>query len=148
MKLLLSVLAALLLLTGIAVYVVLSNKEQVPPPTEQPVDLPIAEDENNAASQPLPNQNTRQGNNESIVSEFRTQAHDYEELKFAGTAIYENYALQVWHDEYTGGESLFKYTDQTGWKLVPGGGGAWNVAELVAQGVPERVAKQLVLGKQ
>jgi hypothetical protein len=68
------------------------------------------------------------------------------------TQLYElsvvgEYALQVWIDDYMGGQALLRFdTAQQKWVLVDGGGGAWSVDTLVSAGVPEDVAQKLLAG--
>jgi len=61
------------------------------------------------------------------------------------TVISGNYAVQLWSDTNEGGEALLTYdasADQ--WNLVTWGGGAWDVDGLVAVGVDQTDAQNLV----
>lgn len=63
------------------------------------------------------------------------------------TTVVSPYALQVWTDSLGGGEALLLFTS-SGWKLISMGGGAWSVEGLVAFGVPQEIAGQLIANRK
>ena len=148
MKIFLSIVGLMLISTIAGVYYMYSNEDLVDTKVVTTV-LPLEEDKDRfVGPQPIPNQTVRSGSQSQIVAEFKKQVEDIPSIKFEGTVVVNNYALQLWHDDYTGGESIFKYTEREGWKLIPGGGGSWNVSELVARGVPQDIATKLLEGRK
>ncbi|MEK9161008.1 MAG: hypothetical protein AAB440_03160 [Patescibacteria group bacterium] len=60
------------------------------------------------------------------------------------SSVVGDYALQIWSDENIGGVALMKNESGKGWVIVAIDGGAWDVVSLVAEGVPENIAVELV----
>ncbi len=96
------------------------------------------------APQPLPDQDASAGTQPEIAKSMSTQIQNANLITLKGTAIVSIYALQIWGDENKGGEALLRYDSTHGWVLLSMGGGLWAADGLVAYGVPQTVAEQLV----
>jgi hypothetical protein len=73
--------------------------------------------------------------------------HPSDNTQLHATVVVGDYALQVWAGDVMGGEALMHYDRPTGaWKLVDAGGGQWGVDGLLAAGVPQTVADDLLKG--
>lgn len=101
-----------------------------------------------SGQQPIPNQLESAGTQPEIARSFLSQATGADRMTLEGTMVVSSYALQTWGDENMGGEALMQYDASKGWVLVSMGGGAWDVSSLVAIGVPEPIAEQLVASRQ
>jgi cytoskeletal protein RodZ len=83
---------------------------------------------------------------QAVQAAYRAELakHPSDNTKLSQTVIADGYALQVFSGDILGGEALLKYdTVQGSWVLLDGGGGAWTVGSLVAQGVPTSTAQTL-----
>jgi hypothetical protein len=126
---------ALIVVIACAIVYLLLNKaktETVAPnlTTQLPIDLP-------PTSQTVSNE-------DEIMQVMISSASDFSDLSFSESTIVNNYALQVWSDENIGGEALLIYRAGTGWEIISFGGGAWDVENLVQQGVPIETAQELI----
>ena len=112
----------------------------IPPSLQQP--QPTAQQQ----SKPVVVQQVPSPQDPTVAHAFMAQDNNGGLTTLGGTVIATPYALQIWGDEYMGGEALLKYATSTGWILVSAGGGEWTVDDLVAVGVPQTYAEQLVAG--
>jgi hypothetical protein len=82
---------------------------------------------------------------QQLRASFLRQIDNAQSISLQRAKIVYPYALQDWGDENKGGEALLKHDDVTsGWQLIDLGGGAWDLESLVAAGVPEDIARQLI----
>jgi len=137
-------LLALVMVVGAAVGMTLYLRSASTPAstttTTQPVVTPIT-----LPDTPPPSQQTTQ----SVQAAFAQTipASNPDNTKLTDSVISGNYALQVWKGDNYGGEALLKYDAGQGkWVVVTRGGGAWNIADLVAKGVPPATATALWKG--
>ncbi len=85
----------------------------------------------------------------SVQFAFQDEIAPYNDdnSKLHETVVAGDYALQVWYGDNIGGEALLKYDNASGrWIVISGGGGAWSLDGLLAQGVPKYVAEILFAG--
>lgn len=78
---------------------------------------------------------------------IKNELLDMPQVSLGATTIASNYALQLWFDENIGGEALLVY-ENSEWRILSLGGGAWDVNTLIEQGVPNPVAIDLVNNRQ
>jgi len=136
-------LLALVMVVGAAVGMTLYLRSASTPvsttTTTQPVVTPIT----------LPDTPPSQQTTQSVQAAFAQTipASNPDNTKLTDSVISGNYALQVWKGDNYGGEALLKYDAGQGkWVVVTRGGGAWNIADLVAKGVPPATATALWKG--
>lgn len=98
-------------------------------------------------NQPIPNQTSSTGTQSEIAHALTGQIQNSNSITLKGTTVVSIYALQAWGDENRGGEALLLYDSSGGWLLLSMGGGVWDVSSLVAAGVPQSVAEQLIAGR-
>ncbi len=124
------------------------------PPASNPPVVQVQNPSNNTTSVPPTGQNGS-GTSTEIPAEWKPIQETYktvveqdgnqDNIKLGRTAVTEEWALQDWVGDETGGEALLKYDAETKvWVVVDSGGGAWSVEGLVQLGVPEAVAVSLL----
>jgi Bacterial SH3 domain len=84
----------------------------------------------------------------ALANAFRAQAKSLQHMRLEKAVIVSGWALQNWDDENAGGEALFRLDRARGWILIDTGGGAWDLPSLLSAGVPQAIAKQLLIGEQ
>lgn len=94
----------------------------------------------------IQNQKQREGNQTGVVTDFRRQFKNNDNIQLYGTVIVFPYAMQGWGNDNLGGDALLKYYDIGGWTLVSAGGGVTDYSDLINLGVPAGTAKQLIDG--
>ncbi len=83
---------------------------------------------------------------EEVRATFREQQSDGE-MELRATSVVGAYALQVWTDGVTGGQTLLRFDNtQNRWVTVAVTGGAFSVAGLHKQGVPQKTILALLHG--
>ena len=145
-----------LALGGLAIFawLVFFNSSQPPSPQQGGTPNPVSSvsvtpnQQPNSRLQNLQQQPNNQAQRD-VQAAFATQipAGNPDNTKLYNTVIVDNYALQLWIGDNMGGEGLLKYDAATSkWAIVSGGGGAWNVEDLVLFGVPTTTATSLIAG--
>jgi hypothetical protein len=81
---------------------------------------------------------------DEVARQFTTNISNSNKISLYKTTVIGDYALQEWADENKGGQALLRYSGSTGWIIITMGGGAWNAAGLIEQGVPKDVAERLI----
>ncbi len=86
----------------------------------------------------------------AIVSIFtRDLGADPVPLYVRNVVIVQSYALLQWIQGETGGEAVFRRTDNPPqWTLIRGAGGSFGTDTLVSLGVPSDIAAQLIQQKE
>jgi hypothetical protein len=146
MKLFFSI-AGIALVIGVTVAFFL-RKDDEPSPGVGGESPPTTGIFNPASVQPIPNQPFAAGTQPDIARAFFDQTTHIGSFAVEGTSVSSMYALQDWGNEYSGGEALFEYRGEDGWRLVSMGGGVWSVEGLIAIGVPASDAKRLLEGRE
>lgn len=80
-----------------------------------------------------------------VKKDFQNQKGTFSDTVSPGdTTIVGTYALQDWGDENTSGVALMKFSSQSKWILVDGGGGAPTLEWLMSFGVSRSIAEKLL----
>ncbi len=142
----------ILVILGVAA-VLFWPRATMPVPNETP-GLPVSGNSNTNGTVSIPVQNEGGGNSQ-LSAEQRAVQETYwapfvtdgnnDNVRLGNTAVVEEWALQKWVGDETGGEALLRYDSVSkAWVVVDVGGGAWSVDALVRAGVPESVAGSLL----
>ncbi len=150
MKRTLIIIAIIILLFILGVIFLLnSQKETIPPSDNNPVDVsPVDTTPLSTVDQPIPNQTEADGTEPEIANALKEQISNPNLMSVKGTTVVSTYALQTWGDANKGGEALMRYSERDGWVLVSLGGGMWGVESLMENGVPQRIAAELIAGRK
>lgn len=89
------------------------------------------------------------GSKEAVQAAFKNAIapYDQDHTQVRNTVVVGEYALQVWVGDVMGGQALLKYdAAQNRWILIASIGGAFSVAGLKKEGVPQRTVLALLDG--
>ncbi|QQR65343.1 hypothetical protein IPH92_02050 [Candidatus Kaiserbacteria bacterium] len=125
---------------------VLSPNELPKPPNGSVSTFPVASSTTGTTETPI-NQE-EQTKRVAIKSAFEKQVVTPLPITLGYTIIVSNYALQEWDDGYSAGESVFVYTAEKGWTVIPEAAVVWSVENLVSVGVPELVAREIIIKRK
>lgn len=121
---------------------ILSPNESAKPPAGSQSTFPVASSTEGTIETSINQEDQKKS--ADIKSAFQKQVTAPLPITLGYTIIVSNYALQQWDDGYSAGESVFVYTEEKGWTVIPEAAVVWSVENLVSVGVPELVAREII----